>query len=254
MTSASQPGPKPMPSRPGGPLTLVFDLDGTLVDSAPDLMATLNVLLVREGAAPLPVEAAGSLVGAGARALLERGFAVDGRTVPPGHMDDLFADFLDHYGEHLADQTRPFPGVETVLQRCQAAGHILAVCTNKTTDHSRRLLGLLGLDRSFQAICGRDAFAYAKPDPRHLQLTIRQAGGTPDRAVMIGDSKTDIATALAAGIPSICVSFGYTDIAPRELGADIVIDHYDEFDAALECIEAGLQTRAQATPKALPTP
>lgn len=234
MTSAGRHHPVDDPAR----LTLVFDLDGTLVDSAPDLMGTLNVILAREGVALLPVEAAGSLVGAGARALLERGFAADARVVAPERMDELFEAFLDHYGEHLADLTRPFPGVEAVLQRCHAAGHILAVCTNKTTVHSRTLLSLLRLDRYFSAICGRDAFAYAKPDPRHLQLTIRQAGGTPEEAVMVGDSRTDIATAQAAGIPSICVSFGYTDIAARDLGADIVIDHFDEFDAALNRIVA----------------
>src|SRR5215207_940040 len=124
---------------PMQPLTLVFDLDGTLVDTARDLMGTLNVILAREGAAPLPVEQASSLLGAGARALLERGFAVEGRAVEKEHMDVLYRDFLDHYAEHLADESRAFEGVERALTRFRDRGDRLAVCTNKVTWHSKKL-------------------------------------------------------------------------------------------------------------------
>jgi phosphoglycolate phosphatase len=223
------------------PLTLVFDLDGTLVDSAPDLMGTLNVILAREGARPLPVEKAKSLLGAGARALLERGFAVEGRVIEPSHMDNLYRDFLDHYADHLADETRAFDGVEPALEAFEKRGHRMAICTNKVTWHSEKLLEALGLARYFQAICGRDAFAFFKPDARHLTLTIEAAGGVASRAIMIGDSKTDIETAGNAGIPSICVDFGYTDIPARELGATRVISHFDELSRAIDAILTTLE-------------
>jgi phosphoglycolate phosphatase len=226
------------------PVTLVFDLDGTLVDSAPDLMGTLNVILAREGASPLPVEKAHSLLGAGARALLERGFAVEGRTIEPGRMDALYRDFLDHYAEHLADETRAFDGVEAALEALAADGHRMAVCTNKVTWHSRKLLQAVGLSRHFAAICGRDAFAYFKPDPRHLTLSIEAAGGDPSLAIMVGDSRTDVDTARNAGLPSICVDFGYTDTPATDLGATRVISHFDELRPAVGAIAGSLAARS----------
>jgi phosphoglycolate phosphatase len=226
-------------------LTLVFDLDGTLVDTAADLMGTLNMILAREGAQPLPIEKAHSLLGAGARALIERGFALDGRRLDEARMDLLYRDFLDHYAERIADESRPFDGVEAQLIRLRDQGHCLAVCTNKVTWHSRKLLEALDLSRYFSAICGRDAFAFCKPDPRHLTLTIAEAEGDAARAIMIGDSATDIETARRAGLPSICVDFGYTDIPAVDLGATRVISHFDELGSAIEEIAAGF-ARARA--------
>ena len=221
------------------PLTLVFDLDGTLVDSARDLMATLNYILTREGTGALPVEKAHSLLGAGARALLERGFAVGGRVVEPARMDVLYDEFLAHYAEHIADETVAFDGVLPALDKLKAAGHPMAVCTNKMTHHSEKLLQALGLESYFAVISGRDKFAYFKPDARHLTLSIEAAGGDPKRAIMIGDSKTDIQTAINAGLPSVCVDFGYTDIPARELGATRVISHFDALVPAIEEISQG---------------
>jgi phosphoglycolate phosphatase len=215
------------------PLTLVFDLDGTLADTARDLMGTLNVILAREGARPLPVEAAHSLLGAGARALLERGFARDGRVIEAREMDRLYREFLDHYAEHLADESCFFDGAEAALRRLREAGHVLAICTNKVTWHSEKLMEALGARALFAAICGRDAFDHFKPDPRHLTLTIEAAGGDSGRAIMIGDSRTDVETARRAGVPSICVDFGYSDTPARDLGATRVISHFDELDAAV---------------------
>jgi phosphoglycolate phosphatase len=219
-------------------LVLVFDLDGTLVDSARDLMGTLNVVLAREGVAPLPVEAARNLLGAGARALLERGLMLGKRQVAPSRMDELYRDFLDHYAEHLADESRAYPGVEAALEALAAEGHILAVCTNKVTWHSERLLQALDLARRFAAICGRDAFPFFKPDARHLALTVEQAGGRLADAVMIGDSRTDVETARNAGVPSICVDFGYSDAPVAELGATAVISHFDALAAAITAVTA----------------
>jgi phosphoglycolate phosphatase len=220
------------------PQTVIFDLDGTLVDSARDLMGTLNFILAREGTPALPVEKAHSLLGAGARALLERGFAANGEVVETSRMDQLYRDFLDHYNEHLADETVAFEGVEPALAALKARGLILGVCTNKMTHHSVRLLEALKLSSYFSAISGRDAFTYFKPDARHLTLSVEAAGGNPSNAIMVGDSKTDIDTAINAGLPSICVDFGYTDVPAVKLGATRVISHFDELVPAIDAINA----------------
>ncbi|MGO4572753.1 HAD family hydrolase [Microvirga sp. 2TAF3] len=210
------------------PPIVVFDLDGTLADTAGDLVGTLNVILEGEGLAPLPVEKARDMIGAGARALIERGFEAAGRELAPAYLDDLFRQFMVHYGENICVRTRLYPGVEAALDRLEAAGFILAVCTNKFEEHSVRLLDALGIGHRFAANCGRDTFPCFKPDPRHLTLTIDRAGGNPRRAVMVGDSRTDIATAQAARIPSVAVPFGYTEIPVHKLNPDVVIDHFDE--------------------------
>ena len=141
------------------------------------------------------------MVGAGARALIERGLASVGREVTPAHLDELFRHFMVHYGQNLCVDSTLFPGVPDALDRLEEAGFRLAVCTNKYENHSVELLESLGIADRFAAICGRDSFPYFKPDPRHLTLTIEKAGGDPARAVMVGDSRTDIATAKAAGMP-----------------------------------------------------
>lgn len=211
----------------------VFDLDGTLADTAPDLVGTLNVILTAEGVPALPLAKARDLIGAGAKALIERGFAVNGLALSPERLDELFLRFVDHYGSRLADETVLYPGVEAALDRLAEAGWILAVCTNKFARQSVELLAILGIADRFAAICGRDSFPYFKPDPRHLTLTVAQAGGDPARAIMVGDSKTDITTAKAAGIPVVAVPFGYTDIPVSELSPDRIIGHFDElWDAA----------------------
>jgi phosphoglycolate phosphatase len=229
------------------PQTVIFDLDGTLVDSARDLMGTLNFILAREGTPALPVEKAHSLLGAGARALLERGFAANGEVVETARMDVLYRDFLDHYNEHLADETVAFEGVEPALAALKARGLILGVCTNKMTSHSVRLLEALKLAPYFSAICGRDAFAWFKPDARHLTLSIEAAGGNPANAIMVGDSKTDIDTAINAGLPSVCVDFGYTDVPAVKLGATRVISHFDELIPAIDAINAQYARQAAAS-------
>jgi phosphoglycolate phosphatase len=215
------------------PPIAVFDLDGTLADTAGDLVGTLNVILEQEGLAPLPVEDARDMIGAGARALIERGFEAAGKELLPARLDELYRQFMVHYGENICVRTQLFPGARAALERLEAAGFILAVCTNKVEEHSVRLLDRLGIGHLFAANCGRDTFAYFKPDPRHLTLTIERAGGHPGRAVMIGDSRTDIVTAQNARIPCIAVPFGYTDVPVQELGPDLVIRHFDELVAAV---------------------
>jgi phosphoglycolate phosphatase len=212
--------------------TIVFDLDGTLVDTAPDLVSTLNLLLAREGIAALPLGDARDMIGQGARALIARGFAAAGAPLDERKLSALFVDFIDHYLAHIADRSRPFPGVLAAMDSLAAEGARLAVCTNKRTDLSVALLDALDLTRRFAAIVGADAAPAAKPAAAHLITTIERAGGSVERAVMVGDSTSDAGTARAAGVPLVLVSFGYTDTPARELGADVLIDHFDELPAA----------------------
>ena len=208
--------------------TIVFDLDGTLIDTAPDLIATLNVLLVEEGVAPLPLASARNMIGRGARALLARGFEAAGAGADAPTLDRLFDRFIAHYRANIAVESRPFPGLIGALDELENAGARLAVCTNKRTDLSVALLKQLDMASRFAAIIGADAAPAAKPDPRHLTLAIDRAGGRRDRAVMVGDSASDLGAARAAGVPVILVSFGYTDTPARELAPDVLIDHFDQ--------------------------
>jgi phosphoglycolate phosphatase len=217
------------------PPLIVFDLDGTLVDSAADLISTLNVILAHEAVAPIPLDQARFVVGAGAKALIERGLAASGRRVGEARLNSLYRLFLSHYEDHLADQTILFPGVIESLDRFERAGFQFAVCTNKLERNSVKLLRLLGIEHRFEAICGQDTFGIAKPDPNLLWRTIDQAKGNRQRAVMVGDSRTDIDTAKAAGIPVVAVDFGYSDRDVRTFAPDRVISHFDHlFDAVTE--------------------
>ena len=221
--------------------TVVFDLDGTLVDTAPDLVATLNTIFAREGLPPVAYEAARNMVGGGARLMIERGLAADGRNLPTSDVDRLVRDFIAHYGAHIADASRPFQGVEAALDEFARLGCRLAVCTNKLEWLSLRLLDVLGLSGRFAAICGADTFGVSKPNPEILRSTIGRAGGRTERAVMVGDSGTDIATARAAHIPVVAVDFGYTETPVAQLGADRVISHFADLPAAvLGLIGAGM--------------
>ena len=215
------------------PPLLVFDLDGTLIDTAGDLIGTLNHILADEGLPPLPLATARPMLGAGARALIERGLSAVGRSVSPARLEEMFRAFLARYEAHIADESRAFAGVGAALDRFEAAGWAFAICTNKIEHPSIRLLSELGLAARFRAICGQNTFEFCKPDPRALLSTIERAGGDPRHAIMIGDSKTDILTAQAAHVPVIAVDFGYTDRHVSEFAPDRVISHFDElWDAA----------------------
>jgi phosphoglycolate phosphatase len=211
--------------------TIVFDLDGTLVDTAPDLLASLNVLFAREGIAPIAPDDGRNMIGGGIKRMIQRGLALQGRDVSTGHVDLLFKDYLAHYAEHIADRSRPFPGVEAALDAL--ADNRLAVCTNKLAWLSVRLLDALGLSARFATICGQDTFGMQKPDPEVLRRTIAAAGGAVATAVMVGDSATDIMTARAAGVPVVAVDFGYTEVPVVELKPDRLISHFDALPAAV---------------------
>src|ERR1700688_300185 len=217
--------------------TIVFDLDGTLVDTAPDLIATLNTILAREGLPPVAFAAARNMVGGGARHMIERGLAA-GPPLPsppnggglgrgPAQVERMCAQFIEHYAAHIADHSRPFPGVEAALDELVRGGCRLAVCTNKLEWLSRRVLGALGLAARFAAICGADTFGVQKPDAAILHGTVARAGGHSDMAIMVGDAITDIAVARAAGIAVIAVDFGYSETPVAALAPDRIVSSFE---------------------------
>lgn len=207
---------------------VAFDLDGTLVDSAADLIGSLNVILHEERLPALPFKQARLMVGRGARAMLEQGFTAAGQPLDEAESRALVRRFIAVYRDRIALESRPFEGVETALSDLAGAGAKLCVCTNKFTDLSVALLDALDLSRHFAAIIGPDLAPAPKPDPRHLIAAVEAAGGVIGRSIMVGDSAADVGAARAAGAPSIVVSFGYTEIAPAELGGDHLIEHFSE--------------------------
>jgi phosphoglycolate phosphatase len=215
------------------PLTVVFDLDGTLVETAPDLVDTLNWVFRREGLPELPYAEARNMIGGGARRMIENGLRLEGRVVDDAEMNRMLADFLRYYGEHVADRSRPFPGLDAALDQLARHGFRFAVCTNKREGLSRLLLEALKMTHRFEAICGPDTFNIYKPDPEILRRTIRAAGGAMARSIMVGDSETDIATARAAGIPIVAVDFGYSEIPVEKLTPDRLISHYEQLVPAV---------------------
>src|SRR6266481_5558419 len=213
---------------------VVFDLDGTLVDTAPDLINALNFVLDREGLPPVPLHAARMMIGAGARKLIERGLELEGRFATLEDITRLTSDFIDHYAAHIADVSRPFEGLETALDDLAARGYRFAVCTNKLEWLSKLLLDRLGLTSRFSAICGADTFGVSKPDPAILQQTIARAGGQLSAAIMVGDAGPDIGVARRAGVPVIGVEFGYTDVPIADLKPDLLINHMSDLPDAVE--------------------
>src|SRR3984893_16450763 len=216
--------------------TVVFDLDGTLVDTAPDLINALNFVLDREGLPPVPLHTARNLIGAGARRLIERALELEGRNASPQHIARLTADFIDYYAAHIADASRPFEGLESALDDLSSRGFRFAVCTNKLEWLSKRLLDQLGLSARFAAICGADTFGVSKPDPAILQQTIARAGGQMSAAIMVGDAGPDIGVARRAGVPVIGVEFGYTEVPIADLKPDRLIGHMSNLPAAVESL------------------
>jgi phosphoglycolate phosphatase len=212
---------------------VVFDLDGTLIDTAPDLINALNFILVREGMPAVPMAVARNMIGQGARRLLERGLELDGRTIALEDINRLTVDFIDYYAAHIADESRPFEGLEATLDLLSERGYRFAVCTNKLEWLSKLLLDRLDLSPRFAAICGADTFGVAKPDPAILRETVAKAGGELSAAVMVGDAGPDVGVARRAGIPVIGVEFGYTEVPIAELQPDLLVGHMKELPEAV---------------------
>jgi len=208
-----------------------FDLDGTLADTAPDLTAALNHALVALGRSTVPAESVRHMVGHGARALLAKGLSATG-DFHEDLVDRGFPIFLEYYEAHIADDSRAFDGVETALDTLAARGVTLAICTNKLESLARRFVSEIGWDGRFAAIVGGDTTPSAKPNPEPLLHMIEQAGG--GRAAFVGDSISDTGAARAANVPCVGLTFGFSDRPAEQLGADILIDHFDHLIPALK--------------------
>jgi phosphoglycolate phosphatase len=219
--------------------TLVFDLDGTLVDSAPDLVAATNHALADLGLPIVPAETLRRAIGFGARRMIVDGLQHTGVTLSETDIDRLLVRFLDYYEPNLARESRPFDGAVGVLEGLRSQGARLAVCTNKRLNLAERLLQELRIDGLFVAVAGRDSFPVYKPHPDHLIGTVRMAGGDLKTSVMIGDTGIDIAAARAAGVPVIGCTFGYSEAPMETLAPDAVISHYSELEAAAAALLAG---------------
>ena len=209
--------------------TIVFDLDGTLVDTAPDLTAATNHALELVGLEAMSVAQLHPFISHGSRSMIDAGLRFHNRPVTESELSRLHERFLAFYADNVAVASRPFEGIPALLDTLAAAGARVAVCTNKLEHLSKLLLRELDLERRFAVIAGRDTFDVFKPAPGHLIRTIEMAGGRPERAVMVGDSEVDISTAAAANVPSIAVTFGYTPRPVREFNPGAVIDHYRDF-------------------------
>lgn len=215
------------------PATIIFDLDGTLVDTAPDLLAALNAVLTRAGHRAVVPSELRHLVGFGVRSLFERAFQQTGSTVSPEELGRYSEEFLVHYRANIARHSRPFPRVPETLDLLAQGGSALGVCTNKPQALSEMLLGELKLSRHFPAIFGGGRAPYNKPDPRHVFDVIHALKGEVSRAIMVGDSPVDVSAARAAGIPVIAMSYGYTPTPVHELGADAILNDFAELPAAI---------------------
>ncbi|CAN5151577.1 phosphoglycolate phosphatase [soil metagenome] len=214
--------------------TIAFDLDGTLVETHEDLVGTLNRMLVKHDLPPVPMEGAADLIGGGARALLEHGFVAAGASWETASQQALFDDFIADYVDHIADHSQPYEGVVETLEQLTARGALLVVATNKRTDLSELLLTKLDLARHFAAIVGPDKVSARKPAAAHLQEAVAQAGGDPSMAIMVGDAAPDVGAALDAGMPCIVVTRGYTPVPAEDLGGDVLIDHFEDVEEAID--------------------
>jgi phosphoglycolate phosphatase len=215
------------------PALVVFDLDGTLLDTHVDLVESLNYAIAALDLAPVAYADLTHLVGHGARVMIERACRLRGHALAPEALPSLMERFIAHYTDTMPGHTRPYPGLVAAMDALKAEGCRLAVCTNKLEALALTLLRKLDLAGYFDAITGGDTFAVRKPDARHLTGTVERAGGDIARAVMVGDSVNDIVVARNAGIPSIAVPFGYSDVPVETLSPDRIIGHFDELTPAL---------------------
>ena len=213
--------------------TIVFDLDGTLVNTAPDLHNTLNHVLQSEGLAPVDLAEIAGMIGHGSKAMITKGMQSQGITPEPERLERLFHQFLAHYAENIAIHSHPFDSAIPTLDWLAGEGGTLAVCTNKTQALSDKLLIALDLHHRFQSIIGADSVARRKPHGDHIHHTINTAGGQIRRAIMIGDSRTDERAARNAGLPFIFVPFGYESETVEQIAADAVAHHYDDLPSII---------------------
>lgn len=220
-------------------ISVVCDLDGTLVDTAPDLMIAANFVLESAGFLPITPIALRSAMSHGARRIIENGLNEQGVVLEADRVDSLTRELLNYYRYNFSKESRIYDGVFETLYFLKKNGACLSVCTNKVEQLARNVLKSLDIDNFFDAICGRDTFSVCKPHPDHLLNTIASAGGDARRAVMVGDSGVDIATAKAADILIIAVSYGYCDTAVSDMSPAMVINRFEALPAAISAIGLG---------------
>ncbi len=216
--------------------TIIFDLDGTLVDSAPDLADALDTLLLEQKLSPLGLDATRRLIGHGITNLVRRGLELRGVALQPGDIAHHSGRFVELYSANLSRKTRPYPGVETVVAQLHADGWRLGVCTNKLERYARQILSDLGLIRYFDVVAGPDTFGAGKPDPVHLVRAVESLRGAIARSIIVGDSEVDVATAKAAGIPIIAVSYGYSKTPLATLEPELIVDDFSAVPAAINTL------------------
>ncbi len=212
---------------------LIFDLDGTLIDSAPDVCASVNRILTGNGRRALTLDETKDMVGWGGRVLMEKALDLTGEPGTEEEIDAALNGFLATYADHPADNTTIFPGVIEALETFKAAGVKLAICTNKPTATTPPVLNAMGLNGFFDVVSCGDAVPHKKPDGRHVLHCVEQLGASIETAAMVGDSENDIRAAIDAGLRSVCVTFGYAHVPLDEIGADALIDHFDDLPQAL---------------------
>ncbi len=224
-------GPKPCPFD-----ALIFDLDGTLIDSAPDVCASVNRVLTETGRRELTLIETKGLIGWGGRVLVEKALAMTGEEGTPDEVETVLQGFLATYAAHPAEHTRIFPGAVEALEKFKADGVKMGICTNKPTATTPPVLKAMGLDGFFSVVSCGDAVPHKKPDGRHVLTVIEALDATVEITAMVGDSENDITAAINAGVKSVAVTFGYAHVPVDELGADALIDHFRELPGALRKI------------------
>ena len=229
-----------MTHSPSWPAAIVFDLDGTLIDSAPDLALHLNEVMRAEGLPAFSLDEVRGMIGGGLKLLLERAFAAHGGKPRTTSLDSATATYLNRYKARPVIETRLYQGAADTLARLAGSGRKLGLCTNKPTAVTRDILAALDIDRHFSAVVGGEAEVPKKPHRAMLDATLAGLGVRAGNAIMVGDSAADVGTARAAGVPVIVVSYGYTKTPSDSLGADAVIDHLSELEVALAHLAPGL--------------
>ncbi len=219
--------------------SVILDLDGTMIDTAPGVVHTMNVLLERRGRRRLTLEEVRGQISYGARAIMRHAMHATGSGVGDDELGGLFDEFIEHYSTIMGKASTPYPGLQNALAGLGESGKLLGVCTNRIEQSAVTLLDELGLGGHFAAIIGQDTIGIAKPDPAPVFETLKRMGGDAEHAIFIGDSEIDIAAAKAANLPVIAVSFGYSKVPAIELGADMLIHHFDQLEAAISALMPG---------------
>lgn len=212
---------------------IIFDLDGTLIDTSHDLLDSLNYCLKTVDLEPVEYEQLAFLIGQGAKAMLTRAFSLRNKPISDDELNDFFDLFVSHYGKNMPGRSQAYDGLSEALERLRSTGMRFAICTNKHEGMAQSLMEKLGMSDQFVTLTGGDTFPFKKPDGRHILETIKLADGDLSRTIMIGDSINDIAAAKNAGVPSIGVPFGFSDVPIEELEPDAIISHYDQLTTQL---------------------